>query len=341
MLREEKHRNGAAIKLESFPFDRVVHIPLNCEVLEPGHLSYARTTVPSDGSTERRDPLLSAQADPAYARIRAIGRHAALGNGKKLLAPASPFYFGPSHGLTERPYPVGGGVPLLDGNSLRENLLCLVGDTRLADALVRRLYMADPIQSLAVAGLVFHLVSWAGHAGETLQAPSSSALAGFAARLRDAMKEFFRALERNRGDQSVVAKVYMDREALLEPPSSPAEAGNADKLAARLGQVDYLPLYREFFMASEQAGYRYGLDPGVKSKLFYVYYSILAPKGSWKPRRSTGGTAAYSALWSMIRPPMPKEHSTRPSGPACRRSDGSPTPRWPTRRISAPSFRTP
>lgn len=285
LLREERNRNDQVIPLESFPFDRVLHIPLLHGSRDAACLSYARTVGESD----------------SYERIRREGRHAVLGGGRKKIA-GEVVHVGLSEGeagqseLVRRPL-FAARAPQREPVRLLE-LLELLEDPRQLDAFVRRLYQADALQTLTLTGILVHLVELAG---EDACQESSQAWEQIERRILEVLRDSVRSVEQleEKTHSTVRTEVTMDRAVHL--PSLVARArqahGHSDeelrRSTAEIFQEDrHLPFLADLFQALEggREEWQYGLvcggekgslrgDYEGRSKLFHVFYSIPAPEG--------------------------------------------------------------
>lgn len=265
MLRVEERPDAESeeIRLESFPFDRVLHIPLLLGASEGERLCYARTQI----------------VDPAglksYEEIRSKGRTWPKRGGRKV--PVLPIrHFGLS--LSNKAGSHGPEQVLLDSDPLKQ-LLGRVIQPQALDALMRSLYEAEPIQTLAVAGLIRHLAKLALPAEQVRD---------MELRLQTAIQDSVRIVERrdvsaglgrSLTDRDIFSDVYMDSEALLHELSKEQDT----ELRRNLTDIKVLPGWYELFAAAEASGdFTYGLrspqGETVSSKLFYVYYSFKAPR---------------------------------------------------------------
>jgi hypothetical protein len=269
--REERPGSeGEAILLESFPFDRLVHIPLLLGTSEGERLCYARTQIQDrDGGNE------------LYEEIRSNGRTWPKRGGRKVrVLPVRHFGLSSSNrGASLTPEQT-----LLSSQPLME-LLDRISQPQALDALARSLYEADPIQTLAVAGLIRHLVQLGRN---KLPADRNHEIEQ---RLQAVIQDSVRIVERRSasagreafGSSDIFSDVYMDGEAYLLELSNLAR-GQEVELRKNLAKIKCLPVWYEFFAAAEGSpDFGYGLrsrrGESVSSKLFYVYYSLEAPQG--------------------------------------------------------------
>lgn len=272
VLLEREERPGAegeAILLESFPFDRLLHIPLLLGTSEGERLCYARTQIQDrDGANE------------LYEEIRSSGRTWPKRGGRKVrVLPVRHFGLSSSNrGASLTPEQT-----LLSSQLLME-LLDRISQPQALDALARSLYEADPIQTLAVAGLIRHLVKLGninlpGDRNHEIEQ-----------RLQTVIQDSVRIVERRSasigrdafGSSDIFSDVYMDGEAYLLELSTLAREQEVE-LRKNLAKIECLPVWYEFFAAAEGSpDFGYGLrsrqgEP-VSSKIFYVYYSLEAPQ---------------------------------------------------------------
>ena len=264
LLGPEIGRDGNPIKLESFPFDRALHIPLYSTPTDSARLRYVRTAIEWNKD----------QTTGAYKELRKSGRAWDAVGGKKIL-------FGQTTSVGRNPdaglFQYLDEQECLQPTDLFRSLSCLA-DLPTADNLVRCLYEANPRQSLAVAGLIRHLLLGAKSLG--LRGWDSK-LDDVCARLGNVLSDTIRSLEREVRDAPVQTKVYMARAVsfadamdCLNDPANPLAA------TRRLfGTAEILPVFRELFKSlNGPEDYEYGLQAGVKSKIFFVYYSVQAPE---------------------------------------------------------------
>lgn len=260
LLRPEERpgTEGKEILLESFPFDRMLHIPLGLGPAEGARLCYARTRVVDVMVREgERGSWNALSARECYDRIRRSGRAWPQTNGRKKAEQVHHF------GFADR--------TLMTSEDLA-GLLERIGQPRLLDALVRSLYEANAIQTLAVAGLLLRLL------GDRENGAMKE-------RLEAVVADSIRSVEQQAGASAVRdihTEVYMDREAILRQLSSKGYKGSDTDLRRDLQEIRFLPAWYEFFEAAERSeDFVYGLKSSqgeVVSKLFYVYYSIEAPR---------------------------------------------------------------
>ncbi|HWW61878.1 MAG TPA: hypothetical protein VN181_10960, partial [Thermoanaerobaculia bacterium] len=257
MIRPEKRRGGIRdIELESFPFDRFLHVPLLLGPTAAARWCYARTDFETSPNSAER-----------YKQIRTRGRHVLLRGGMKIVAPPSPIYLGPGEFFATSD----------KNHEAVRDLLGRLAEPSLLDRFVRRLNETHALQTLAVAGSIYHLFKQPegmdGHRGGLAGAER------VARELRGVIERSVRSLEREGGLVTVLTEAHMDR------PVSLDKAGSKDKkntgsegLLELFGNVKAVPFFHEFFAAVEGPDYEYGLNSD-GSKIFYVYYSIPAPDG--------------------------------------------------------------
>jgi hypothetical protein len=260
LLRREERpgSEGMEILLESFPFDRLLHIPLGLGSAEGARLCYARTRIidvkERDGD---KDSWSALDARSCYERIRRDGRTWPQSNGRK--STAEVHHFGVADDSRVASKELAG-------------VLERMGSPRLLDALVRSLYEANAIQTLAVAGLILHLLG--DRENDSMRE-----------RLEAVIADSIRSVEQQAGESAVNdihTEVHMDRKAILRSLSPQIYDGSDTDLRRDLQEVNFLPAWYDFFEAAEGGGVDcvYGLRPQgqMTSKLFYVYYSIEAPR---------------------------------------------------------------
>jgi hypothetical protein len=277
LLRREFNSNDQSIDLESFPFDRLLHVPLLSGPTDAARLCYARTTVArkaAEGSDP--DPHGISPGGSGYGAIRERGRHEVLGAGKKILHAGSPVLGIVGAEVLRQPLRAGAD-PAGRTTSLDAIIKDLTGSERTVDAFVRRLYRENALQTLTLAGTLCELLKRPVHERKGGGGLWDPAHAEFAARLRGVIEASVQGLERTAVQGSVLTAVHMDRGLAL----GWRPTGGPDRAEAALGSKDSLPFFRELFAAVEgdDPESTYGLAEGVKSKVFYVYYSIPAPDG--------------------------------------------------------------
>ncbi|HXO42488.1 MAG TPA: hypothetical protein VN999_13625, partial [Thermoanaerobaculia bacterium] len=284
MLRPEERPSSERepILLESFPFDRLLHVPLVLGDAEGARLCYARTQICDQLADAREDTFswsrLSAQ--DCYEEIRKSGRiWPQRGGLKKSVDPVR--HYGQVLVRDEsEPDPWEPSMPL----AALIRLLARIGEPRALDVFVRSLYEANAIQTLAVAGLVLHLMKIGR---DRLPVENYRRMHD---RLEAVVQDSVRSVEQASGfaggdggsaSGGVASAAYMDREAVLRPLSA---VGSATELLRSLGDTRCLPGWYELFSAAEAGspdftyGLRDRLGNAAQSKLFYVYYSLPAPR---------------------------------------------------------------
>lgn len=302
LRREEKRRKRETIDLESFPFDRLLHIPLYGPDVSGAILSYARTAPDADLKAG------SAAATDGYQEIRRQGRHAVLGKGRKKVVKESLRHLAPSDVASAGLAGLRSALESIAANGLREG--------ELVSQFIRRLYHGRPLQTLAIAGLCCHaLAGFEKGTGE--KEKSSPALGQLSVRLRAVLRDTLLAVERTsdgraaRGDDDhlrnsaigeIATDVHMDRDVRISPlEAAGASDGKGVDLSAEraaqqgqnpLADTASVPFFHELFADLEpgSASWRYGLQPegksretqkrtsSIRSKVFYVYYSIASPE---------------------------------------------------------------
>lgn len=261
LLRPEERpgSEGKEILLESFPFDRLLHIPLGLGSAEGARLCYARTRIVDVKERESDKESWSAlDARSCYERIRKDGRTWPQSNGRKSTAEIHHFGYADES---------------LVASEELAGVLERMGRPRLLDALVRSLYEANAIQTVAVAGLIRHLLGDREH--DSMRE-----------RLEAVIADSIRSVEQQAGASAVNdihTEVHMDREVVLRTLSPKIYGGSDTDLRRDLQEIKFLPAWYDFFKAAEGGGADcvYGLQGPqgqVISKLFYVYYSIEAPR---------------------------------------------------------------
>ncbi len=284
------------IEVESFPFDRVVEIPLCLSHPSGARLSYARTVI---ADCEKSEDETEPWGD--YAAIRNRGRVWDAWNGRKMVAERSPFHIGSDPGSAGRLFETEAGRP-----TALTTLLAALADVQLMDRFVATLYEANRIQALAEIGLLLHLLRAVGEIREATEAEGveqraksreddasarsrtealwDDSLRESADRLQEVLRDLIRGLEResakdgNTDPPSVQTDVHMEGElnlgTLVAGPDGAAEA----EPTLLFGRIGTLPVFKDLFRVLEgDRDYLYGLGKGIKSKVFFVYYSISAP----------------------------------------------------------------
>jgi hypothetical protein len=264
LIRKEKRRDGVGdIELESFPFDRILHIPLLFGPTAAARWCYARVTFANSDSG-------SSPVEP-YDQIRKRGRHALLKGGKKIIAAHSPVYLGPGE-FFEMSDAAHEAV-----RSLTEHL---AEQPPLLDRFVRRLNEAHALQTLALGGTIYHLLKQRESGPADLDRRGWMPGAERVTReLRGVVERSVRSIERDGESVTVLTEAHMDRPISLEAAQNRAKGEpSADALFKLFKNVNSIPIFHELFAAIEGPDYRYGLA-AEGSKVFYVYYSIPAPDG--------------------------------------------------------------
>ena len=306
LLRRERKPGAAGersvIALESFPFDRILHVPLSSRDLPGSRLGYTRTTI--------RGPGWEAATGPeVYANISKKGRtwDTELEDLERKSQEVRPW----RDGLTGKVVVEGGArlglVPTAEQHPLG-GAAQVEDDQRLAahaglDALFVRLAQPDQLtdlslrfaslprlQTLAIAGLLRHLLKrrLAADAatrtatGEptdaTLPTETRDGLERLAGRLGDEIAEAVRGVERSGdagGGIGVRSDVYLAEGLRLDRLDEGSSVGSPI-------QPDRLPGLRAFMAAVEGAGHRYGLPEeaggAARSRAYIVYYSFDSPR---------------------------------------------------------------
>lgn len=286
LIREERKPSAERdlITLESFPFDRALHIPLTGDSPQGLRLSYTRTEIvphKEKGSAEQQDAT-SEEKLWNYERIRREGRSWTRDGWAK----AAPRKFHLDWAKRD-------GAQLPDTDSLSDLLTVIarLGTSRFLDFFVRGLYEADAIQTLALAGMMYHILQASGligreagadcHVGD-IQPALAGTLPGLASRLRTVIGDSYRSIEQADGGalEDVFSDVYMSSDAFFPYLS----LGNDSYFAAYLADTKCLPAWLELFRLAENGrpDWIYGLrdenGQSVRSKVFFVYYSMSAPE---------------------------------------------------------------
>lgn len=278
------------IGLESFPFDRFLHVPLGPEPGRAGgaehlRLAYVRTTIRARAGAESEWAADGKSQAEVYDLIRLRGRvwDAEPEGGEKVRAfPVCHVGGGDQRSESDRPP---WREPLA---AWAERLAAWFDGTGPAGGadeteLIRRLYQADALQALAVAGSLLYVLRQLGRRHRA------------ADRLRAVIDDRIRALERVAADGAVVTAAEMDGNAWV---AAWADVW-ADRAAA--GRTPLPGLY-ELFEALEEArsDFRYGLangDKPVASKVFFVYYSIPLPDAF---AESVLGDGRYRGVFTLV-----------------------------------------
>lgn len=294
LQREMRRHTQDSIELESFPFDRILHIPLLFGASRASRLCYARTTVSWGQSID--EPDLPPPEDPErdqqiYKLIQSEGRHAIIGQHAKALAVDSPWSLGVSDGsaFDELRFHTEQDSESDDPDSEQPlhsltTLLLSLAQSRDLGRFITRLFYGNPIQTLAIGGLVCNLID-AARAAERQENSSTGGQADHQdpfedlySRLQEALSNARSRVEANTRGETVLTDVEMDRDVYLVPVVLDDDRQEIVNLGD-IADTKCLPFFREFFQSLEGRHYRYGLAPGVRSKVFYVYYSIPAPQG--------------------------------------------------------------
>jgi len=264
LLRKEKRRDGIGdIDLESFPFDRILHVPLLFGPTAAARWCYARVTFADSGSMDGVE---------RYDQIRNRGRHALLKGGKKLLAASMPVYLGPGEFFETSD---------AGHDAVRSLLGHLAEQPPLLDRFVRRLNEAHALQTLAIAGTIYHLLKQRESTRSDRETGHGwmPGVDRVAKELRGVLERSVRSLERDGGPVTVLTEAHMERPTSLETAEHGSKSDPGTEALLKLfGNVKCVPVLHEIFAAIEGSGYQYGLAAD-GSKLFYVYYSIPAPDG--------------------------------------------------------------
>jgi len=260
LLREEKTREtNLPIKLESFPFDRILHVPLLFGSREAACLSYIRAGVEG----------LENKNEDAYDIIRREGRHVVLGAGKKKLL------CGPNHVLSR------------DHLILDRAVGHLKNDSRL-DFFIRRLYQANTLQTLALGGVLNRLLDRHNETRDSLSPKLRRAREVLNEALQSSIRSVEQQLGISGGSSRLATAVSMDAKIRLPHLGSEGDDNNTENAASYTQRIDRfltwhdtLPYLKDLFEALEsgQPGWEYGLGEEIFSKIFYVYYSVPAPAG--------------------------------------------------------------
>jgi hypothetical protein len=284
LIKKEK-RGSKDILLESFPFDRLMHIPLMPRRWQASRLCYVRTDVREADVRDAGGPGWPGGV-ASYEQIRRLGRVWPRHGGEKALAfdlvRLAPAGGGPEASF-EPPGPLDGSaraervsqvLERREAGGLREALDGLARAETLP-ALVRLLYTMNELEALALAGAIRHLLNGSQHRDAS-------------ARLKVVIEDRIRALEQPLGDvpPAVFTEAHLARRVALTPTLDTAGrwAGEAQAEDADASPRE-LPLFRELFRALEKGEeWEYGLAAATgpeaypDSKAFYVYYSLAIPE---------------------------------------------------------------
>ncbi len=290
LCQEQTTREDQPIELESFPFDRILHVPILFGADAAACLSYARAA--QEGSEE--------DDESPYERIRRLGRHKLLSGGKKRPVKDQPRHL---HLAALRTAP----ELAAEVRSLR-HVLETVADPRYADGFRRRLYQADPLQTLVIAGTLHHLLRLLPAAQNPGRDGSEPKLGGRLADLRslveDALAKNIESVEQRasswREESLVRTAVFMDQAVVLDPVE-PEQEGRERTLQSRLEDPGRVPVLADLFRAVEGGeDWAYGLGrEGNRSKVFYVFYSFPPPKG-FMEQFEAGARASYHGVFCLV-----------------------------------------
>lgn len=292
LCEEQASRDGRTIELESFPFDRMLHVPILFGADQAACLSYVRTK--------------PAQVDGAYNSpyhaIRLLGRNRTLGGGRKLLAQDPPLHLHVGS--------AGEGPPQADAEKPIWSLLEFLADPDRLDGFVRRLYQADATQTLAVAGTIHHLLRIARADAHENQNPGKDGpaanLGALARRIEEVLRKCVQGVDQmmrgGSGRSAIQTAVYMDPMVTLDQfGGSAVEPSGVQKAKRRLCDLQRLPVLADLFQAIEGEDWSYGLDGDrVRSKVFYVYYSFPVPKGFLEDLETVTEEPCYSGVFCLV-----------------------------------------
>jgi hypothetical protein len=304
---DDQRRAGAGarahqIDLESFPFDRLLHIPLDPEPDGSNsggylRLAYMRTTIePKSGPSGSGEWAVGKKTSPeVYAKIRERGRvwDVEAEGGRKIRAFRSLVGVGPGGSANRSDAPWKLALTAWAEKLARwfdkgtgKNGVNSRGSFDETE-LVRRLYKSDPLEALAVAGLFQHIL-------RQLDGPHR-----MSKRLRAVIDDRVKALERVASDSLICTAAELQNQAWLLDWD--AVESNRD-----VGEGVVLPGFAELFEALEETGTptsdesresyqrrraisaRYGLTESSPSKVFFVYYSIPLPDSFAESRLGDG-----------------------------------------------------
>jgi hypothetical protein len=280
LLRQEtrRHEQGL-IGLESFPFDRLLHIPLSAKPALSARLCYARTMVDV--------PKWKVTGDEVYKQIRKFGRIWDSKDGKKKK-------YGTAYhiGAVIEPGAERDLVGILFGTASNQTRLAsglkqLMDGQGVLDELLRGLYEVNVLQALAQGGLICHLLrlledakKQAEKEGKKFGLLVPDGITEKLERIWNVLDSRLRSLERLDGQNAndgrlVVTHPYVDMDGA--GLAFAAQKGKLPRVSAEM------PLFREFFEAVAAGGeFEYGLGKdssttSVRSKVFFIYYSLKAP----------------------------------------------------------------
>jgi len=340
LLRVEKRDNKdddfqkSTILIESFPFDRVLHVPLNLNVEEGARLCYARTVIQPSRNFEKKER--TSKGDPnnwdgethrdVYDQIRRFGRRWDEMGGDKVLvqdAKGRPRIF--HLGCTAN-QESDASKALRENTALLFSLIADLVEFNYVDDFIRRLYESHELQRLALCGLMLFLFkleenNMASARDEPIAKGLLARLGSFRERLEKVLSDSVASAERDFDQEKpVCTKVYMDSGIHLSE-IDPGEIESRHKyegldpehfdewfkkdlgadLKKGFGNASRLPLFRNLFKALESEDYVYGLDgkdgETIASKVFYVYYSLAAPPSFFE---KDGFAGRYRGVFCLI-----------------------------------------
>lgn len=315
LCQEQATREGRPIKLESFPFDRILHVPILFGVDEAACFSYARTA-PEEAKEDRESP---------YDLIRRRGRSELLSQGRKRPVDGQPRHL---YSASLRADP-----ELVERVRSLQPVLEILASPRFADSFRRRLYQADPRQTLAIAGTVHHLLRML-QAVLDEEKESKEKRERKEPQLPDHLHELLGLMEEvllknvesieqivsAQREKSVVrTAVFMDQAVTLDRlkneaskvleleetnQKTPRSEALERKIQRCLEDLERIPvladLFREIEGGEEKEEWLYGLVPdGTRSKVFYVYYSFPPPEG-FVERFKRGGRPFYHGVFCLV-----------------------------------------
>lgn len=288
------------IEVESFPFDRLIHIPLYQDYPSGASLSYARTYIADIGEKRQKGRW----KEQGYDQIRRLGRTWDARNGKKTVEPESL-----QHLILDES---SGRRLFVENGKQLSILLKALSNDQLVDGLISALYESNRIQALSIMGLIIRLLDTAKiysdeiidkakaemeksrktnaksntqhlkNAEEKASQYWDHTLQKVSDRLREVLLGHIQGLEREENSslqqsvQMVQTKVHMERNIKISRSFGDDGKLDTSKVAMNFSRVDRLPIFNEFFKAMEGQNYLYGLDSS-GSKIFFVYYSISVP----------------------------------------------------------------
>jgi hypothetical protein len=280
LTRKEVNREGSVIKLESFPFDRLLHVSLMPTGWDAARLSYARTTLRKADKQSTAPAPWAGNGPELYQLVRDKGRvWSADGMVKELAYPAR--HLCAVKGACRWLFARDGKAPANGqpaGNELSAALDHVVSVEQF-DRFVSRLYEAPELEALTLAGLIRHLLTSRGGGADGAAVE----------RLSQVITDRIQGVERRR-PAGVFTHPHFNLAVRFQPIAR-VRRQPGDARAARQEGTD-APVFFDFFRAIEEGAgqkpndWTYGLlrpseergkeQPLSDSKVFYVYYSLPA-----------------------------------------------------------------